>query len=98
MNSKPFFEKPIKEIDDIEQPLFRFLRSRGWLCEKVISMSRKGWPDRFCARAGRIVLVELKAPGKKPTEQQFARHRELRDQGVEVVWFDNLEQAKVFFQ
>ncbi len=95
--NKPFFEKPVKEIDDIERPLFRFLRAHGWLCEKVISMSRKGWPDRFCARKGRIVLVELKAPGKQPTEQQLKRHKELRDQGVEVVWFDNLEDAKVYF-
>lgn len=95
--TKPFFEKPTKEIDDIEQPLFRYARSRGWLCEKVVSMSRRGWPDRFFARKGRIVLVELKAPGKGPTEQQCIRHRELRAQGVEVAWFDNLETAKAFF-
>ncbi len=95
--TKPFFEKPTKEIDDIEQPLFRYARTRGWLCEKVISLSRKGWPDRFFARNGRIVLCELKAPGREPTDQQYARHRQLRDKGVEVVWFDNLEAAKAFF-
>ena len=39
--------RPLREIDDIEQPLFRYARTRGWLCEKVISLSRKGWPDRF---------------------------------------------------
>lgn len=95
--SKPFYEKSIKEIDDIEQPLFRFARSRGWLCEKVISLSRKGWPDRFFARNGRIVLCELKAPGEEPTEQQYKRHRELKAKGVEVVWFNNLDAAKEFF-
>lgn len=96
--TKPFYEKSVKEIDDIEQPLFRFLRAHGWICEKVISLSRRGWPDRFVARKGRIVLVELKAPGKEPTQQQYKRHRELREHGVEVVWFDNLDAAKEFFR
>lgn len=96
--NKPFYQKTTKEIDNIEQPLFHFARSRGWLCEKVVSLSRKGWPDRFMVRKGRIVLCELKRPGEEPTEQQYKRHRELREQGVEVVWFDNLEAAKEFFQ
>lgn len=96
--SKQLIEKSLREIDDIERPLFEYARKRGWLCEKVISLSRRGWPDRFFARAGRIVLCELKAPGEEPTAQQLKRHRELREKGVEVVWFDNLEAAKAFFK
>lgn len=93
------FNKPksIREIDDIEQPFVRFMQSIGWICEKVISLSRKGWPDRFCAKGGRIVLVELKAPGEEPNAQQAKRHRELRAAGIEVVWFDNLADAKAYF-
>ena len=93
------FNKPksIREIDDIEQPFVRFMHSIGWICEKVISLSRKGWPDRFCAKGGRIVLVELKAPGEEPNAQQAKRHRELRAAGIEVVWFDNLADAKAYF-
>lgn len=87
----------IKEIDDIEQPFVDFAKSRGWICEKVVSLSRRGWPDRFLARKGRIVLCEFKAPGKKPTVQQVKRHIELREHGCEVVWFDDLEEAKRFF-
>lgn len=93
-----FYERHLKEIDDIEQPLFRYARTRGWICEKVVSQSRKGWPDRFFARKGCIVLCELKAPGEVPNAQQLKRHRELREHGVEVVWFDNLEAAKEFFK
>ena len=94
------FSKPesIREIDDIEQPFVRFMHSIGWICEKVISQSRKGWPDRFCAKDGRVVLVELKAPGKRPGPQQEKRHRELRAAGLEVAWFDNLEAAKNYFR
>lgn len=86
------------EIDDIEQPFVTFAKSRGWLCEKVVSNSRRGWPDRFLARKGRIVLCEFKAPGKEPNPQQAKRHRELREQyGIEVVWFNDLAKAKEFF-
>lgn len=90
--------RPLREIDDIEQPLFRYARTRGWLCEKVISLSRKGWPDRFFLRDGVIVLCELKRPGEKPNAQQTLRHEELRKKGATVVWFDNLEKAKEYFK
>ena len=93
-----FYERNLKEIDDIEQPLFRYARARGWICEKVVSLSRKGWPDRIFIRKGRIVLCELKAPGIEPSLQQLKRHRELREAGAEVVWFDDLEAAKEFFK
>lgn len=91
-------EQAEREIADIERPLRTFVMSRGWLYEKVVSNSRKGWPDRFLARRGRIVLCELKAPGKEPGAQQLKRHAELRDYGVEVVWFNDLEKAKEFFR
>ena len=87
-----------REIADIERPLRAYAISRGWLCEKVISASRKGWPDRFFARKGRIVLCELKAPGKEPNAQQLKRHAELRSYGIEVVWFNDLQKAKEFFK
>lgn len=93
-----FYEKSVKEIDDIEQPLFRYARTRGWICEKVVSLSRKGWPDRLFIRKGRVVFCELKRPGEEPNAQQAKRHRELIAAGAEVVWFDNLEAAKAFFK
>lgn len=97
MTKKKFFEKSVLEIDHIEQPFVSFAESRGWICEKVISLSRKGWPDRFLARNGRVVLCEFKAPGVEPGLQQLKRHRELRAAGIEVVWFNDLEKAKEFF-
>lgn len=88
----------VKEIDDIEQPFLKQVTKWGWLCEKVVSLSRNGWPDRFLARKGRIVLCEFKRPGEKPTPQQDKRHRELRAFGIEVVWFDNLAKALDYFR
>lgn len=93
-----FYQRTVKEIDDIEQPATEYAESRGWLIEKVVSNTRRGFPDRFCARRGRVMLLEFKAPDKEPTEQQLKRHKELRDQGVEVHWVDNLQDAKTLFR
>ena len=93
-----FYKRPVKEIVDIEQPARVYAESRGWLFEKVVSNTRRGWPDRFCARKGRVMLVEFKKPGKEPTEQQMLRHQELREKGVEVHWIDNMKQAYDLFR
>lgn len=102
MIEKPFYQRSTLEIRDIEQPARRYAESRGWLVEKVVSMSRKGWPDRFCVRrkdgVTRVVLVEFKKPGKEPNEQQLKRHKELRDLGLEVHWIDTLEKAYELFR
>jgi hypothetical protein len=89
-----FYQRTVKEIDDIEQPATEYAESRGWFIEKVVSNSRRGFPDRFCARKGRVMLLEFKKPGGEPTAQQLKRHKELRDQGVEVYLVDNLTRAK----
>lgn len=98
MSDLPFYERTVKEIDDIEGPATTYAKARGWLIEKVVSLSRNGFPDRFCARAGRVMVVEFKRPGKEPTTQQLKRHRELVAAGVEVHWIDTLEGAYALFR
>lgn len=92
--SKPFFERAVREIPDVEQPACDYAERRGWIAEKVISQSRKGWPDRIFVRRGVIVFAEFKAPGKEPNAQQLKRHRELRAAGADVRVYDNLEAFK----
>ncbi len=87
----------MREIE-IEQPASRYAESRGWFEVKIQSTSKKGFPDRFYARAGRIVLVEYKAPGEEANLQQKRRHVELRLHGVEVFVIDNLEVAHGIFR
>lgn len=94
----PFFSRPVREIDDIEQPAVAYAERRGWFQCKFVSPGLKGVPDRFFARQGVILLVEFKAPGKQPSSQQKKRHKELRDHGVEVHWIDNLEAAYALFR
>ena len=97
---KDAFGKEVRdlEIKDVEQPFLKYAISRGSLCEKVISQSRKGWPDRFLCRKGRVVLCEFKRSGEEPNPQQAKRHAELRAYGLEVVWFNDLIKAKEFFK
>ena len=88
---KRFFSKNIKEINDIEGPVCDYAKLRGWLVQKLASQSANGWPDRFFARKGRLLFVEFKAPGERPTVQQMKRHREMQEQGIEVHVIDSLE-------
>lgn len=56
----------------------------GWFVEKIERTSRGGFPDRFYAKDGRVVLMEWKRLGGRVSPQQFLRHQELRAAGVEV--------------
>lgn len=79
---------------EVERPAHEYAKSRGWLADKIMRTGRRGFPDHFFARAGRIVLIEFKRPGEDATTQQKKRHRELREHGVEVHVVDNLDDAK----
>lgn len=92
-----FFVKSVLE-SEIEKAGCAYARRRGWREWKVTSPSARGFPDRFYARRGRIVLVEWKQPGEPATEQQARRHRELREAGVDVRVLDSLEAALILFR
>jgi hypothetical protein len=98
MSAKLFYEKTIKEIDNIEQPAQRWMRARGWIFEKVVSLSRNGWPDRCAIKYGLVIWVELKAPKKTPKQHQLDIHAAIRANGGTVVWFDNLDAFKAYFR
>ena len=59
---------------------------------KFTSPGRRSVPDRVCLLpGGRVVFVELKAPGKKPTDGQLREHKRLRDLGFQVDVIDTKE-------
>jgi hypothetical protein len=94
---KPFFNKPVLE-KEVERDGSDYALSRGWLEYKITSPSVRGFPDRFYARRGRIVLAEWKRGDEQPTDQQLKRHKELRDAGVEVVVLRSVDQAQRLFR
>jgi hypothetical protein len=76
----------------IEAALVRQARMVGGAAYKWTSPGNSGVPDRIVfLPGGRVVLVELKAPGKKPTPLQLAVHEQLRALGQRVEVVDSKE-------
>lgn len=76
---------------DIEAYLVKRCKEIGALCDKFTSPQRRAVPDRMITFGGRVLFVELKATGKKPTEAQVRDHDRRRAAGAEVVWLDSKE-------
>jgi hypothetical protein len=56
----------------------------GWIVVKLIQTNCNGIPDLMCLKDGKTVFVEVKQPGKKPTELQQFRHDQLTQNGFQV--------------
>jgi hypothetical protein len=81
----------------IEAALVRRVTKLGGLCEKFVSPGRRSVPDRIVTLpGGRIVFVEVKAPGKGPTELQERDHWRRRKLGCEVMVINSIEDANAF--
>lgn len=77
---------------DIEQYLVRRIKRLGGMAEKFTSPGRRSVPDRLVTLpGGRVVFIELKAPGKNPTENQLRDHQRRRNLGCEVMVIDTKE-------
>ena len=76
---------------DIEAYLVKRCKEIGALSDKFTSPQRRSVPDRLITFSGRVLFVELKATGKKPTEAQVRDHERRRAAGAEVVWLDSKE-------
>ena len=83
--------------EDVENALVRRVKKLGGTAEKFISPGRCSVPDRLVTLpGGAIIFVELKAPGKKPTEKQARDHERRRKMGCDVRVIDSVEAARAF--
>lgn len=57
-----------------------------------------GHPDIFACRNGRMVLVEMKIPGKSPTKIQAQRLRGWQLVGAAVCWATEVEHVRQLFE
>lgn len=79
----------------VEQALVQRVKELGGTCEKFTSPGRRAVPDRIVTLpGGRIIFVECKAPGKKPTVMQQFDHERRRLLGCDVRVIDSLEAAR----
>jgi len=82
---------------DIERALCKRVKELGGMCEKFTSPGKRSVPDRLVTLPGpRYIFVELKAPGKKPTEAQKKDHERRRALGCDVRVIDSMEVARAF--
>lgn len=83
----------MKTESEIEQKHRRIAMENGWFVEKIEKTSRGGFPDRFYAKNGWVILLEWKRPGGVVSKQQKLRHEQLRKAGVEVYVVFSIEEA-----
>jgi len=74
---------------DIEAYLVKRCKEIGALVDKFTSPQRRSVPDRLITFGGRVLFVELKATGARPTPAQVRDHDRRRAAGAEVVWLDS---------
>lgn len=90
-------KKPKVSEKQVEQALVQRVKELGGICEKFTSPGRRAVPDRIVTLpGGRIVFVECKAPGKRPTLTQVLDHERRRALGCDVRVIDSLEAARAF--
>lgn len=74
--------------------MVRHARKLGILTIKLQGQGNKGMPDRlFLCPNGRILFIEFKKPGQKPTPLQEIQHDLLRRYGFTVRVCDNAAAA-----
>ncbi|MDQ0317781.1 hypothetical protein [Amorphus orientalis] len=77
----------------IERAVCRHAQSTGWIVRKLQWAGRISGPDRFFAKAGRVVLIEFKQTGKRPNKAQAREIHRLKSHGVEVHAVDTIEDG-----
>lgn len=79
----------------VETAMVKAARDVGGMAFKWTSPGNPGVPDRIVfLPPGKVILVECKAPGKKPTPLQAKVHAQLRALGCDVRVIDSLEAAR----
>lgn len=75
-----------------ERELSQYVERRGGMAVKLLSQFFKGLPDRmFLIPIGKVLFVEFKSTGKKPTPIQRWVHRKFAEIGFSVYVVDNPE-------
>lgn len=85
------------EIYDVQDPVTEFAREHGWLARRMQFIGRKGCPDSWFFKDGRVIIIEFKDLGETETLQQKRQHDKFRAAGFEVHVIDNYEDGCALF-
>jgi hypothetical protein len=78
---------------EVEIPACAFAQECGWLHRKMQWIGRRGAPDDFFARDGKVMLVEFKRPGRDLDPHQQLEVNRLRAVGVTVHVVDRFDET-----
>lgn len=80
---------------DIEKRVKAYAESKGWLTRKWTSPGHAFVPDQiFITPHGKVIFIEMKREGKKPTLGQIREHEKLRNHNCLVFVIDSVEAGK----
>ena len=78
----------------IQSRIKKALKPFGWKVIRPIAISDSGYPDLWCLRKGKLVLVETKQPGEDLTPIQKHRKKELEQEGFRVIVAESENDVK----
>jgi hypothetical protein len=85
--------KPELEAE-IEDDVVAWAEARGWLVRKMIYPGRRGCPDRWFFKGGRVVIIEFKRPKDGAVSGNQAReHKRFAAAGFTVHVISDRESA-----
>jgi Holliday junction resolvase len=78
----------------IERAVCAYAKNKGCIVMKLSGQNQRGQPDRMFILDGKVLFIEFKAPGKRPTALQERWIDDLRRQGMFATWCDDIEKGK----
>lgn len=73
---------------DVEKEIRVYAESRGMIAIKLSGPGNRGKPDRIFFYAGRVLVMEVKKLGEKPTKLQQQWLTTFKDADFDAVWAD----------
>lgn len=74
----------------VEASIVRYAKRHGIYTRKFTSPSQRGVPDRIFALNGKVLFLEIKRKGAKPTKLQEYELKQLQDAGIAASWVDSV--------
>ena len=78
----------------IERAVCAYAKTKGCLTLKLSGQNQKGQPDRMFLRDGRVMFIEFKAPGKRPSALQSRWLERLTEHTFHAACCDDIEAGK----
>ena len=73
---------------DVEKEIRIYAESKGMISIKLSGPGNRGKPDRIFFYKGRVLILEIKKPGEKPTKLQNQWLTAFKDMDFDATWTD----------